>query len=646
MSVFRVSGHKQVEADMDDLELLHQYAFAGSEDAFAALVSRHVDMVYSVALRRVGNPEAAQEIAQAVFIILARKSRKLSSGTILPAWLHQTTRLTAAHWVRTEMRRAHREQEAYMQSLTNAPRPDVWEQVAPLLDDAIAGLGEKDRNAIVIRFFQGGNLAQVGASLGTSEDAAHKRVNRAVEKLRNYFVKRGIAVSAGALVTAISANSVHAAPGGLASIIAATAAVKGAITAAPTLTLIKGTLKIMAWTKLKAGLVGASALILAFGAGRMAAMRSADYFAGHAPKVSTTTNAPVVAGSVRPASGPGFRWENIESSDYRQYIANMRAAGIPEPVIRDIVIADVVKNYALRIQKLLPSGETRPYWQKQKPQVQYSGQTSQQKKIMAVVKEEAAVIESLLGQKFSVQKLFDQMYLQANSLDVSVAWLPPEKRDAALRMFNETGFHDLEIEFHEYDDWASNFARRLDVLKGILTPAELEEYKLRQSPEAFEFRNQEGRYADLTLDEYKALLQVRSQRGKNSLGDTAQSLREQTQALAKLVGQGRAREIVLKSDKAYYWMRQAVERYDLPIEAADQALKLKTDTESAYVKILTDPSLSKSEQEQRFNAVQAAAREAFVACLGTNAAKVAYRGGNSWLFSDRDHYSFQLKSRP
>lgn len=624
---------------MDDLELLNQYAFAGSEDAFAALVSRHVDMVYSVALRRVGNPEGAKETAQAVFIILARKSRQLSSGTILPAWLHQTTRLTAAHWVRTEMRRAHREQEAYMQSLMNAPEPDVWEQVAPLLDDAIAGLGEKDRNAIVIRFFQGRNLAQVGASLGTSEDAAHKRVNRAVEKLRNYFVKRGIAVSAGALVTAISANSVHAAPGGLASIIAATAAAKGAITAAPTLTLIKGTLKIMAWTKLKAGLVGASALILAFGAGRMAAMRSADYFAEHAPKVSTTTNAPVVAGSVRPASGPGFRWENIESSDYRQYIANMRAAGIPEPVIRDIVIADVVKNYALRIQKLLPSGETRPYWQKQKPQVQYSGQ---QKKIMAVVKEEVAVIESLLGQKFNAQKLIDQINLQANSLDVSVAWLPPEKRDAALRAFDEAGLSGFE----EYNKRAETFARRLDALKGILSSAELEEYKLRQSPEAVDFRNQAGRYADLTLDEYKALLQVRSQRGKNSLGDTAQSLREQTQALAKLVGQDRASEIVLKSDKAYYWMRQAVERCNLPVEAADQALKLKIDTEDAFAKILNDPTLSKSEQEQRFNAVQAAAREAFIGCLGTNGAKVAYGGGPYWLFFNVKSYSSVIKPMP
>lgn len=627
---------------MDDLELLHHYALAGSEDAFAALVSRHVDMVYSVALRRVGNPEAAQEIAQAVFIILARKSRQLSSGTILPAWLHQTTRLTAAHWVRTEMRRAHREQEAYMQSLTNAPEPDVWEQVAPLLDDAIAGLGEKDRNAIVNRFFQGRNLAQVGASLGTSEDAAHKRVNRAVEKLRNYFVKRGIAVSAGALVTAISANSVHAAPGDLASIIAATAAAKGAITAAPTLTLIKGTLKIMAWTKLKAGLVGASALILAFGAGRMAAMRSADYFAEHAQKVSTTTNAPVVAGSVRPARGPGFRWENIESSDYRQYIANMRAAGIPEPVIRDIVIADVVKNYALRIQKLLPTGETRPYWQKQKQQIQYSGQ---QNKIMTVVKEEVAVIESLLGQKFNAQKMIDQIYLQANSLDVSVAWLPPEKRDAALRAFDEAALHDLETMSLDGSTRAEKFSRRLALLKDVLSPAELEEYRLRESPEGLKLQQQDGRYADLTLDEYKSMVHVREQLGERR-NRTPESLGEQARALAKLVGQDRASEIILKSDNAYYWMRQAVERCNLPVEAADQALKIKTDTENAYAKILNDPSLSKSEQQQRFNAIQAAARVSFTDCLGTNGARLAYNGGASWLFFNRNDYSNEIKPRP
>ena len=179
--------------ELDDIELLAQYARDNSEAAFATLVTRHVNLVYSTALRNAGNPHAAEEITQAVFIILARKARSLSPQTILSGWLYQTARLTAANFLRAEIRRQHREQEAYMQSLLNEPEPNVWPQIAPLLDAAMAGLGEKDRNAVVLRFFENKSLGEVGRALGASEDAAKMRVNRALDKLRKFFSKRGVA---------------------------------------------------------------------------------------------------------------------------------------------------------------------------------------------------------------------------------------------------------------------------------------------------------------------------------------------------------------------------------------------------------------------------------------------------------------------
>src|SRR5262252_2703321 len=126
---------------MDDMELLQEYAAHNSEPAFATLVQRHVDMVYSVALRCVGNHHQAEEVTQAVFIVLAKKARSLRRGTILTGWLFQTARLTAANFRRTEIRRARREQEAYMQSNLDEKGTDVWQQIAPLLDDAVAELG-------------------------------------------------------------------------------------------------------------------------------------------------------------------------------------------------------------------------------------------------------------------------------------------------------------------------------------------------------------------------------------------------------------------------------------------------------------------------------------------------------------------------
>jgi RNA polymerase sigma factor (sigma-70 family) len=211
---------------MDDMALVREYAAHQSEAAFAELVSRHLSLVYSAAMRQMRAPHLAEEVAQTVFIILARKAARLRAGTVLPAWLLTTTRYAASAQMRTAIRRQQREQEAHMQSLLN--EPDPWPEIAPLLDEAIASLGETDRNAIVLRFFQNKPLAEVGAGLGASEDAARVRVNRALEKLRKLFAKRGVTLSATVIASAVAANSVQAAPAGLVAAVSATAA-KGAM---------------------------------------------------------------------------------------------------------------------------------------------------------------------------------------------------------------------------------------------------------------------------------------------------------------------------------------------------------------------------------------------------------------------------------
>ena len=242
--------------ELDDIALLRQYA------AFAALAEKYVNLVYSTALRSAGNAPAAEEITQAVFIILARKARSLPPRTILSGWLYQTARLTAANFLRAEIRRQRREQEAYMQSLLNEPEPEVWPQIAPLLEAAMAGLGEKDRNAIVLRFFENKSLGEVGSALGANEAAAKMRVNRALEKLRTAFTNQGLTFSSGVIGGAISSHSVQAAPAGLAASVTS-AVVHGAATSS-TSTFIETTLKLMAWTKLKTTItLGAVALLVA-----------------------------------------------------------------------------------------------------------------------------------------------------------------------------------------------------------------------------------------------------------------------------------------------------------------------------------------------------------------------------------------------
>ena len=251
--------------ELDDHELLADYARTGSEAAFAVLVARYVNLVHSAAWRFTGNPHHAEEITQAVFIILARKAGGLRRGTVLSGWLYQTARLTAANFVKGEIRRQHREQEAYMQSILTEPEPAAWEQIAPLLDEAMGWLGETDRNAIVLRFFENKTARQVAAALKLNEAAAHKRVDRALEKLHRYFARRGVSSTTAIIAGAISANSVQAAPMALAKSVTAVAVAKGAAASTSTLTLIKGALKIMAWTKAKTAIVVGTSVLLAAG---------------------------------------------------------------------------------------------------------------------------------------------------------------------------------------------------------------------------------------------------------------------------------------------------------------------------------------------------------------------------------------------
>lgn len=252
---------------MDDIEQLRQFATRNSEEAFRAVVEKHVDFVYSVALRQLGDTHAAEEVAQTVFIDLARKAAALPAETVLSGWLFRAARFTAAKIVRSELRRQRREREAAQMEPTvhENKMESPWEQMEPLLNEALAELSEKDRSAVLLRFFEKKPLKDVGARLGLNEDAAKKRVTRAIEKLRIIFQRRGIALSSGILSAALSAQTTQAAPAGLAATIATNAMLKGAHFTASTAILGKGVLNIMAISKLKTAAVVAATLLLAGG---------------------------------------------------------------------------------------------------------------------------------------------------------------------------------------------------------------------------------------------------------------------------------------------------------------------------------------------------------------------------------------------
>ena len=219
--------------DLDDLTLLHEYATHNSEAAFAELVSRRVGFVYSAALRQVRDPHLAEEITQAVFIILAQKAGRISNKTILAGWLFKTTRFAAIAQTRDRAKRScgrpPLKRSFKCKANFNPPRPiNSGNKCRRCSTRHWHRLARTDRQAVLLRFFENKSLAEVGSHLGTGEDTARKRVSRALEKLLRYFNKRGVSSTTAIIAGAISANSVQAAPMALAKTVTAMAIAKGA----------------------------------------------------------------------------------------------------------------------------------------------------------------------------------------------------------------------------------------------------------------------------------------------------------------------------------------------------------------------------------------------------------------------------------
>src|SRR5438093_5229509 len=204
---------------MDDRKLLREYVEQGSERAFAELVNRHTDLVYSAALRQTnGDPHLAEEIAQVVFLTLARKARLLSTRVILAGWLLDATRREAAGMRRRWLRREQREKFAAEMNPQPDPNPldAAWSRIAPLLDESLARLRETERDAMVLHYLRRMTFKEVGEALDLSEEAARKRVSRALEELRRFFVSRGVVFPAATIGLLLSSFAVQAAPVSLA----------------------------------------------------------------------------------------------------------------------------------------------------------------------------------------------------------------------------------------------------------------------------------------------------------------------------------------------------------------------------------------------------------------------------------------------
>jgi RNA polymerase sigma factor (sigma-70 family) len=252
--------------EASDAQLLRDYVEHGHEAAFREIVVRHTDAVYSAALRQVGSPDLARDVAQSVFTDLARKApslaRTLDAKASLLGWLYRSTRFAALDQWRADHRRQARERLAMQHFDPASDTAPEWERIGPVLDEAMADLSDDDREALLLRFFRSCDFRAIGQSLGLSDDAAQKRVSRALEKLRVHLTSRGVTTSATTLSVALAANVVQASPAGLAATLSNAALAGTTLVTTATVTAAKT----IAMTTLQKSLIGAT-LAVAVGTG-------------------------------------------------------------------------------------------------------------------------------------------------------------------------------------------------------------------------------------------------------------------------------------------------------------------------------------------------------------------------------------------
>ncbi len=241
-----------------DQELLREFVASRAEHAFTELVSRHIGLVYSTACRETkGDATAAQDVTQLVFIELARKADNLQRHPTLAGWLYTSVRFVSANVRRSEQRRVHREEEAHsMNELFHSNEADpAWQELKPVLDDAMHELSDPDRTAVILRYFEGKNLREVGQVLRISENTARMRVDRALEKLQKLLARRGVTSTNSALAKTLTATAVVVPPAFVAGV------AKAALAATAISTVTASTLfGIITMTKLKLIAVGAFAI--------------------------------------------------------------------------------------------------------------------------------------------------------------------------------------------------------------------------------------------------------------------------------------------------------------------------------------------------------------------------------------------------
>lgn len=550
-----------------DLELLSRYVTQGCEASFGELVTRHADLVYSTAARLVGgDSHLARDVAQSVFADLARKAAAVcrthaaarqkdpGTGFCLAGWLYTGTRFAAAKMVRREQTRHRYEQEAQAMMLPamEDERVDL-PLLRALLDEAMGQLPPLDRDAVVLRFFQGLDLRGVGSLLGLSEEAARKRVARALQKLRSVLQQRGLTTSVGALSLALSTLTVQAAPVGLAASLTA-----GALAAKPLgLASVSNLFTLMLHSKIKLSLAGICLLAIATPlllqrpstprvlAAKQSLPQNSEGPADHSNSLGgagSSTVPPLPTASVAPIFPT---WSSIQSDDVARYASNLRAAGVPEVTLRDIILAEIDRQYAQKKREVLAGlVVNRDYWK-------VDGQSSTAGpeitgRLQELAKEKESLIRTILNLETDQRTFAKAFNPQDVEEEVATKWsyVSSDKRERLKDLtiaFRRELPEGVGIDWNNPHWQAAEQAYEAKVQE-LLSAEELETHQLRYSNLASRLRMELQEFQP-TEAEFRSIFRLLHESGRSNLGSSIAS--EDLAADGQVLGQPELRAKLL-----------------------------------------------------------------------------------------------------
>ncbi len=580
--------------------MLGQYAATRDERAFAELVERHLDLVYAVALRKVGgDAHFAEDVAQRVFTDLARKAATLAGHPVLSGWLFTSTHYAASQLVRAERRRREREQKAQaMNELSSAPAAIDGERLRPLLDDLVAELSARDREAVLLRFFEGRGFAEVGARLNLSEDGARARVDRAVEKLQALLARRGITSASGALGLALANHASAAAPIGLAANVTTSALATGATAATGGgLAASLAALGFMGSTKITGGVI-ALALALALSA------TANGFLLWRTPAAPPAAAAP----ATRPMAAPVAQVDvtHLATADLALVRDRLRAAGVEASVARGVVEGALRRRYRDRLAEVRAEQMRTRWWQDSSWYFRLGGQP-----VLGFADDPRLLREMVLD---PLEKLFGPDPLELAELDARFAFLAPEKRAAFVALERDYDAAVARAAGGESRSPAANLLNRerdekRRALLAQLSPEERAEYEVHFSDLATVLRERMDTIG-ATEKEYRAIMAVIAPPGEGSPDRRgAAFFARDEQALQQLVpalGYDRAADYIWAGAREYASYARVAQEAGLPANTATRVLSLASETVERAIQIHGNTALS---GEQRKAAVVALQQE-------------------------------------